>query len=240
MSGLDGLRHSLRPILQYRYIPNAEDGKSRIDPIDRYYFDTMPDVLDLGLRRDVDDMYKTNVLRVGLENVFETRSGRYGSREVARINLYQDFNFDSRPYISDHSKKYSYSDFYFFGSVSPAEWITVANYTRVNANNGDFAEVNSYVELHDGDFWRVAFGNIYLLGDINQYYVRAELRLTENYRLRGRWRYDYKYSRMVEQTYSLWTRVGNSWAVEYRVSFKEGSKRENHLSFGANVRFLSY
>ncbi|MBO7521660.1 MAG: LPS assembly protein LptD, partial [Opitutales bacterium] len=238
--GIDGLRHSLRPILQYRYIPNAEDGASRIKAIDELYLDNQPAVLDLGLMRNVDELYKTNTLRVGLENVFETRGGRYGSREVARLNFYQDFNFERRPYISDKSKEYSYSDFYFFGSVSPAEWLNVGNYTRVNANNADLAETNTYLELHDGDAWRVVFGDVYLQGDINQYYVHAELRLTENYRLRGRWHYDYKNSRMTSQVYSLWTRVGNSWAVEYRISVKEGSKRENNLSFGANVRFLSY
>lgn len=238
--GLDGLRHSLRPIMQYRYIPNAEDGKKRIETIDSLYYDTHPSVLDLGLMRNVDDLYNTNTLRVGIENVFETRSGKYGSREVARLNFYQDFNFDRQPYITDHLRKYSYSDFYIQASVSPSEWLNIANYTRVNANNGDIAETNSYIELHDSDAWRIAFGNIYLQNDINQYYLHAELRLTENYKLLGRWHYDYKHSRFTDQVYSLWTRVGNSWAVEYRISVKEGSKRENSLSLGANVRFLSY
>ena len=137
-------------------------------------------------------------------------------------------------------RKYSYSDFYIQASVSPSEWLNIANYTRVNANNGDIAETNSYIELHDSDAWRIAFGNIYLQNDINQYYLHAELRLTENYKLLGRWHYDYKHSRFTDQVYSLWTRVGNSWAVEYRISVKEGSKRENSLSLGANVRFLSY
>ncbi len=238
--GLDGLRHSLRPIMQYRYIPNAEDGKKRIQTIDNLHYDTHPSTLDLGLMRNVDDLYNTNTLRVGIENVFETRSGKYGSREVARLNFYQDFNFDKMPYITNHLRKYSYSDFYIQASVSPAEWLNIANYTRINANNGDVAEVNSYIELHDADAWRVALGNIYLQSEINQYYLHAELRLTENYRLIGRWHYDYENSRFTDQVYALWTRVGNSWAVEYRISLKEGSKRENSLSVGANVRFLTY
>ena len=238
--GLDGVRHNFKPVLQYRYIPKAEQGASRINPMDALVFNSYAPVFDLGMMRNTDRIYNTNTLRVGFENVFQTRDGGYGSREIARLDIYQDFNFDKYPYEGDPNRKYSFSDLYTNVSVSPSKWLTVGAYNRLNVNDGTIAEISAYLELHDTDAWRVVLGNIYMDNFINQYYALAEFKISENYSVRGRWHYDARMSRFTDQVYSLLTRVGNSWMIEYMVSFRSGSSRENNFSFGARATLLTY
>ena len=238
--GIDGIRHNFKPVVKYRYIPSAEQGMGRISPIDSLTFDTYAPVFDLGLMRNTDTLYNTNTLRLGFENVFQTRDGGYGSREIARFDIYQDFNFDKYPYEGDPNRKYSFSDLYANVSVSPSKWLKIGAYNRLNVNDGTVAEVSGYMELHDTDAWRLVLGNIYLDDYINQYYAIAELRLSENYLLRGRWNYDNRISKLTDQVYSLVTRLGNSWMIEYIISFRDGATRENNFSFGARVNLLTY
>ena len=40
---------------------------------------------------------------------------------------------------------------------------------------------------------------------------------------------------LTDQTYTLWTRLGNSWVVEYQISYRSGSSRQNNFSFGARI-----
>ncbi|MBR2045554.1 MAG: LPS assembly protein LptD, partial [Agathobacter sp.] len=116
----DGLRHHITPIISYRYIPNAEQGSSRIPIVDDFDVDdyTYPPILDLGEIRNTDRIFKTNVLRLGLENVLETRDETYGSREIARFDVFQDFNFEERPLAQNHLEESSFSDLYTNFSLS--------------------------------------------------------------------------------------------------------------------------
>ena len=235
---LDGVRHRLRPIIKYRYMPAADQGNARVTPIDRLNYSTYPAILDLDLMRNTDEMYSMNTIRFGLENVFETRDGAFGSREVARLNLYQDINFEKYPYITDSSRRYDYSDFYVSASVSPARWISFSVYSRLNPNDAHISEVCGAVRISDGDSWAVSFGNVYLEPDLSQLYASIYHKFTERYAVLARWYYDVKISTMTDQIYTLRTRLGNSWFIDYNLSYRSGSARENNLSFGANIVYL--
>ena len=248
--GIDGLRHNLRPIMQYRYIPNASQGRDRLPQIDTYTFQSFPSVLDLGQMRNTDYLANTNTLRVGIENIFETRDTEYGgSRKIGRLDFYQDINFDRQPYfVPDPSKsayvlanrERSFSDFFVNAEISPARWLDVGAWTRVDVNYIDVPEVNSYITLHDADNLKLTLYSTYLEEIINQYGAQLEYKISEKYKLIGDWHYDYKIGKMTYQSYSLWTRPANSWVIEYVLSFRSGSTRENDLSFGLRVQLLTY
>ena len=238
--GIDGVRHNLRPIIQYRYIPAASQGSGKIQPIDELYYGTYPSVLDLGLMRNTDNLYTTNVMRFGFENVFQTRDEKYGSREIARLDIYQDVNFDPYPYVTDKYRRTSYSDLYTNISVSPARWLTIGAYNRFDINDGTWAEIDGYVRISDSDEWAVYLGNVYLDSAISQYYAMVQYRISEKYMVLARWNYDSRISKMTDQTYVLRMRMGYSWYVDYMISFRSGSTRENNLSFGARLNLITF
>ncbi|MBQ2722699.1 MAG: LPS-assembly protein LptD [Opitutales bacterium] len=237
--GIDGIRHHMIPQISYRFIPNAEQGDSRIAQIDDNYITTYPPVLDLGDLRNTDEIWNTNTMRFGLQNIFETRDEEYGSREIARFDIYQDVNFDGRR-IPNRDYKESYSDLFINASLSPARWLTIGTYTRYNLDYLDVPEVNTYLGLFDGDAFSAYLVTSYLDGSINQYSAHVEYRISERYKLFGRWHYDAELSKFTHQVYGLWTRVGNSWVVEYFISERSGSTRQNSLSFGARISVMIF
>ena len=237
--GIDGIRHHMIPQISYRFIPNAEQGDSRIAEIDDNYITTYPPVLDLGDLRNTDEIWNTNTMRFGLQNIFETRDEEYGSREIARFDIYQDVNFDARR-IPNRDYKESYSDLFINASVSPARWLTIGTYTRYNLDYLDVPEVNTYLGLFDGDAFSAYLVTSYLDGSINQYSVHAEYRISERYKLFGRWHYDAELAKFTHQVYGLWTRVGNSWVIEYFISDRSGSTRQNSFSIGARITMMIF
>jgi LPS-assembly protein len=237
--GIDGIRHHMIPQISYRFIPNAEQGDSRIAEIDDNYITTYPPVLDLGDLRNTDEIWNTNTMRFGLQNIFETRDEEYGSREIARFDIYQDVNFDARR-IPNRDYKESYSDLFINASVSPARWLTIGTYTRYNLDYLDVPEVNTYLGLFDGDAFSAYLVSSYLDGSINQYSVHAEYRISERYKLFGRWHYDAELAKFTHQVYGLWTRVGNSWVIEYFISERSGSTRQNSFSIGARITMMIF
>ncbi len=237
--GIDGIRHHIIPQISYRYIPNAEQGNSRIIEIDDNYLTTYPPVLDLGDLRNTDQILTTNTMRFGLQNIFETRDSSYGSREIARFDIFQDVNFEKRRMVQRADEE-SFSDLFINASVSPARWLTVGTYTRYNLDHLDLPEINTYLSLYDGDAASVSFVTSYLDGYINQYSVTADYRISERYKIYGQWNYDAKLCKMTRQVYGLWTRVGNSWIIEYIISARSGSTRQDDLTIGTRVTMMIF
>ena len=71
--GIDGLRHVMRPYINYTYISNPNVSRDYL-----YYFD------------DVDRIEKENFFRFGLENRVQTRSGDSGVRDYLSMETYWD------------------------------------------------------------------------------------------------------------------------------------------------------
>ncbi|HKB90003.1 MAG TPA: LPS assembly protein LptD, partial [Opitutaceae bacterium] len=84
---IDGIRHLLEPKLSYRYTPEAEQGSRYIPQIDRQVFNTNLQPISLGDMRNIDQLQKLNVVRLGLDNTFQTRDSKYGSRDLLTVNF---------------------------------------------------------------------------------------------------------------------------------------------------------
>lgn len=239
---LNGLRHNLRPIVMYRYIPAASQGSSSIYTIDDDVFSTSPEMLDLGLSRDIDDLDDINTLRLGLENSFYTRAKGYGSRKIASLNFYQDINFtEQKVYKNADEYEYSnYSNFFAGLDVYPAEWLSFGLYSRTDLDTGDVNQADFYVRLYDSDSAGIEFTTNYMNDQISQYWLRVNYKITQKYRLWARWRFDAELSELTEQIYSLTTLIGNTWLVEYRISVASGSTRDNGVTFSVGLRLMGF
>ena len=242
---IDGLRHHITPFISYRYIPEAEQGKNRFDIIDYDYCTTYPPILDLAAMRNIDDMSELNTMRFGIKNVFETRDSVYGSRELARLDIFQDINFNRRrpslnyKYWNDDDEfEQEFSDLYVHASLSPARWLSIGTVSRFSLEHTCAPEVNNYITLMDSDVFAFSVGTIYLRQQLEQYYANMEYRLSERYQVFGSWHYDADLSEFVYQRYGLRTKLGNTWLIEYYLAYRNGSTREDSASFGVRVVIL--
>lgn len=241
---IDGLRHHITPLIQYRYIPAADQGSSRIRRIDGAYYTTYPPILDLGAMRNVDEMAELNTMRFGIQNVFETRDAEFGSRELARLDIFQDVNFTRRQpalkqvYWDGTEREQEFSELFIHASVSPARWLTAGTYTRVSVENSCAPEINTYLKLIETDIASFTIGTVYLRDNLEQYYAAAEYKISERYQVFGSWHYDAEISAFVNQRYGLRTKIGNTWIIEYFFGYRKGAAREDSTSFGVNVVIL--
>lgn len=241
---IDGLRHLVTPRLSYRYIPEAEKGRARIPPIDDQAFSTYLQPLGLGDVRNIDDLHATNTLRVGFDNVLQTRDPVLGTRDLAVFNLANDFRFRRQPGERDVSEIHAEI------ALMPARWLQLDVYQSIAPQTFTLREFNSGITIRDGDAWSVRFGNNFLrqhlrdypaegLEDyrgqgLHDYSIDGRVRLTERFQALTRLHYDVRKRRFNEQAYGIVQNLGNTWLISYTVSLYSGRRRES--SFGFNVQ----
>jgi hypothetical protein len=73
-------------------------------------------------------------------------------------------------------------------------------------------------------------------GALDQYWLETTFRINARYQLLGRWRYDQHLGGLTEQTYGIRQRFGETWDVQYGVSYFRNTTNQN--GFGLNVRVM--
>jgi LPS-assembly protein len=231
---IDGLRHIVEPRLSYRYAPEAARGRAYIPPIDRRAFSTYLQPLSIGDARFIDDLSALNTARLSLGNVLQTRDAKYGSRNLASLTLAADYDFDApagTPGLSDlHTEL----------AVTPASWLRLEVYHRHDLHQPRLQELNTGIVLTDQDWWSARLSTHYLRGNYDEYLLEYRRRLNEAFDVAGLWRYDARNSRFNEQSYAVWQRLGQTWAVKYEVSFFDGPRRESSFALNIEVDLLKF
>lgn len=250
--GINGLRHSLRPVLSYRYLPGAGDLRRDIPRIERRPdFTTRVQPLGLAQARALDDLETTNTLRLGVENLLQTRQSGYGSRDLVGLDVYQDIHLERAPARAGvlgepgRPAQDTLGNQHTTLSLFPAYWLDMHLYTRTDLSQGDLNQVSSRLTLRDADLWALSFGNDYLRDvplpdDLQQYVVGAQYRINERNVLNAEWRVDAALGELTQQYYAWETRLANAWALQTRLGILNGSDRESSLSISMRVRLLSF
>jgi LPS-assembly protein len=228
---IDGLRHLFTPKLSYRYLPQADKGRARIPQIDREAFSTYLQPLGLGDVRNIDDLRATNTLRLGFDNIIQTRDAVTGTRDLLVFNVANDFRFRRRPGERDVSEIHTEV------ALMPARWLQVDVYQSFAPRTFTMREFNSGITVRDGTVWSVRFGNNFLRREIEDYSIDGRLRLTERFEALSRLHYDARKRRFNEQAYGIAQNLSNTWLISYTVSLYSGRTRES--SFGFNVQIDS-
>jgi LPS-assembly protein len=231
---IDGLRHLFEPRLSYRYAPEAGDGRAYIPPIDARVFSTYLQPLSVADSRNIDDLTALNTARIGFNNTLQTRDATYGSRNLATLNFTADYQFDPAPGL------HSLSDIYTEISLSPASWLRWELFHRFDPHGETGQELNTGLVLIDQEWWSVRLATHFLKSDYEQYLLEYRQRINERYDVIGLWRYDARNRRFDEQSYGLWQRLGQTWAIKYEVSFFDGPRRESAFSFNVEVELLKF
>ena len=231
---IDGLRHLIEPKLSYRYAPEAATGRAYIPPIDRRVFSTYLPPLSIGDSRNLDDLTALNTLRLSFNNTLQTRDRSYGSRNLASLNFAADYRFDNVP------GRRHLSDIYTAFAVTPAPWLKWEVFHRFDPHALNQQELNTAVELVDQEWWSLRLATHFLKNNYEEYYLEYRQRLNEVYDITALWRYDARHSRFNEQSYGVWQRLGQTWAVKYEVSWFNGPRRESSFAFNLEIQLLKF
>lgn len=230
---IDGVRHLVKPRVEYRYIPGADRGARFIPEVDRQTFTTELEPIDLGRIRHIDDLDEVHTLRYGADNIFQTRHASYGSRDLLALFIANDLRFSRQPgeeFVSDIHARLAFT---------PVYWLRLDARNRLSPHEPEVQEVSADLTLTDARFWALRLGSEYLPELIEQYSMFYSLRLNETYGASVDLRYDAIRDSFSRQTYSVIQNIHNTWEVRYQVTFRTGTEREASTGFGISFSYLS-
>lgn len=240
--GIDGLRHTIRPVIRYRYYTDPDD-EGEIAAIDRKAFDTNRPILDLSEIRNTDQIDQEHLIRLGLENLYQTRASgadSYGSRNLAELNFYQDIVFEKGSRIDDSSKEEDTLNATWVEFIlSPAPWLKFDIATRLRTETMTLEEMRTRTRLISGEIWEVGIASDMLNNEIDQYRLDFIYRLNERYSLLTDTRMDARTGELISSRIGIRTRLGGAWQLVYALTFRDRSERESDVEFNIALRLLT-
>jgi len=231
---IDGLRHLLTPKISYRYIPDADQGSQYIPAIDRRVFSTDLEPLELGATRNIDDLHGLHVMRVGLDNVLQTRDRGYGSRSLFTWNVAADLR------VAREAGQDRWSDIYNELALTPADWLRFELFQRFSPQRLTLRELNTGLQLINHEWWTIRLYTNYLQHELHEYYAEYDHKVDEIWKGFVRTRYDVRASRWDEVTIGVHQNLRNTWNLRYEVSWYQGRQREGSFGFGVAVDLLRF
>ncbi len=244
---IDGLRHLVKPYVAYRVIGDADKGQAYIPTIDRTAFTTHLQPLGLGDRRDIDTLEKTNTLRLGFDNILQTRDPAYGSRNLAELNVASDWRFDRA------AGQNRFSAIQTQLALTPVNWFSFDTYANIDPSDLTVREVNTGVTFRDAGVWSFSVSTDFLKSDptatlpaggvdgIQEYSADLRYFLNEAYEALVQLRYDTRLGSFSEQSFGLRQNIRNLWFIDYVLTFREGNRRGGGTTgFGVNVELANF
>ena len=234
--GINGLRHTLRPIAKYRYF-SKDDKNNQIAAIERRAFDLGRPLVDLNDLRYTDTLHPSQLLRIGVENLYQTRSEGYGSRNLATFNVYQDVLLDTDNYERyDNQPSESLHASWIELMLRPAPWLRFDMSARFKTKDLTIEELMTRSTLISGESWQIGLSTDMLKRHINQYRIDFICKLSERYALFTNVRFDGQTSEFTHTRVGISTKIGNLWQLIYALSFRNNTSRESDFSFTVNLR----
>ena len=230
--GIDGLRHSLRPLFQYRVMPGADREVGIVPMTQRAVSVSVLEELDLADRLDAASTTDRQAMRFGFRNTVETRDALNGSRELLRADVFTDWR--QGPTDGETGR----TDLLGSIRVTPTPWMLLSSSVRMPNGGGDARESLQTIAINSGDFWRTSLSWVELRQATNarQLVWDGRLRLNSVYSLVSGLNYDTQ----LDQATMLWAgliqRVGNSWEVEYGLNKRMDPLNRGISSLGFHLR----
>ncbi|MGJ8649608.1 MAG: LPS-assembly protein LptD [Opitutaceae bacterium] len=232
--GIDGLRHLVRPVIRYRYFSDPES-LNEIAAVDREAFNLDRPVLDLSDIRNVDSIAETHLVRLGVENLYQTRAEGYGSRTLAALNFYQDVLFEKTTRY-DGGQEDTFNATWVELIINPAPWLKFDLASRFHTEELTLEELRTRTVITSGEIWELGISTDLLNKQIDQYQLDFVYRLNERYAFLTDTRYDADTGDFTHISLGLRTRIGSTWEILYALTFREDARRESDVEFNIRVK----
>jgi len=236
--GIDGLRHSLRPVLQYRVMPGADREIGNVPMTQRAVSSSVLEEVDLADRLDPAATTDRQVARFGLRNTIETRDAKAGTRELLRADFFADWR--QGPTDAETGR----SDLHCAVSLTPAPWVTIGSGLRLPNGGGAPLESIQTIAFNSGDFWRTSVSWVELrdITQARQLIWEGRVTLNSVYALVAVLNYDALAGQTTYESVGLVQRIANSWELEYGVMQRLDplNNGKNSLGFQLRARLFKF
>jgi len=235
--GIDGMRHNLRPLLQYRAMPGADRAFGTLPQSDRLGSASVLEELDLADRPDAATTTATQSVRFGLRNSLETRDAGQGTRELLRADLFTDWRQGS-PEEAVNGR----SDLTAHLRLTPAPWVTLDSFLILPNGGGPARESIQSISFNSGDFWNASVSWIDLrqTNPARQLWLRGEVTLSSLFSGYVFANYDALTGRSDYQSIGLVQKVGKSWEMDYGFQKRVSDRGDASLGFHLRARLFKF
>ncbi len=237
---IHGLKHIIQPIIQYRYIPEVKGDASNYPIIERDSFDTNMPTINLSDIRNIDDIKPQNMFRVGIKNTLQTSRGSYIARDLIKFDIFQDILLKRNFNEYTHQKDSTLSNSYIFSEFIPASWLSFKCYTKFHTQKCTLQEITTSANIHDGNVWKLEFLTHSIQHDTSQYGIRFSTKLNSRIELATHTQYDAQIKNFTEQRFSIKSKLGNSWNIEYFITFRSKASRESRYQFNIKLDLVEF
>ncbi|MDR1233386.1 MAG: LPS assembly protein LptD, partial [Puniceicoccales bacterium] len=244
--GINGLKHVVNPTIQYRVIPSG-NGSTKIPKFHRECFNVEIPSIDLDDMRNVDDLQRQNMVRLGIKNSLYTQSGSYVPKQLMRMDIFQDILF-ARNYDSfRQARQKKFPDTYLTVGIYPTSWLNFDIHGKVDPAKLHLRELKTTTVIKDADFWKLAFSSKYLKFDgvnlpkpTEQYGLFFTFNLSSQTSITIESQYDAKIHQFSRQRFSLSSTLWDSWLVNVGITTRAHAKREDRFQFDWRLRLLDF
>ncbi len=234
--GINGIRHTVRPFIQYRTLPGANQKVGELALSDRNVALSAFREIDLADRPDPAAVTSTQVARIGLRNTLATRDTENGSRELLRFDILKDWS------NNDSQLSAAATDVQTHLRLTPANWVTIDYFDRRGKNSSQSIETLQSVAFNSGDYWKATLG-LYEQSEANpskQYWMLGEWRLNSVYTLFLNANYDSLVHAFTSESIGVIQRIGNSWEIEYGFYKRVTIYNDGSLGLSVRVRLFKF
>ncbi|MDR2603215.1 MAG: hypothetical protein LBC11_01480 [Puniceicoccales bacterium] len=244
--GINGLKHVMNPIIQYRMIPSG-NRSTKIPKFHGECFSVEIPPIDLDDMRNVDDIQRQNMVRLGIKNGLYTQSGSYVPKQLMRMDVFQDIlfarNYDN--FKQAYQKKFP--DTHLTVGIYPASWFSFDIQSRIDLAKLHLHELKTATVIKDADFWKLAFSTNYLKFDgansqksTEQYGLFFTFNLSSQTSISIESQYNARIHKFSQQRFSLSSTLWNSWLINVGITTRTHVKREDHLQFDWHLKLLDF
>lgn len=233
---INGLRHSIRPLFQYRVMPGADREIGVVPMSERAVALSAMEEVDLADRLDAASTTDTEVMRFGIRNTLETRDAKYGTRELLRADLFTDWR--KGPTDAETGR----TDLNAHIRLTPAPWVTVDSVVRLPNGGGAALESIQTLAFNSGDFWKTSFSWAELreITPTRQLIWGGQVTLNSVYSAVANINYDSLTGRIVHEKIGLIQRIGNSWELEYSIQKTRSDLGDSSLGFHIRAHLFKF
>lgn len=234
---IDGMRHSLRPLLQYRAMPGADQDNGPLPLANRSPAASVLQEFDLADQPDAATTTATQSVRFGLRNTLETRDAKQGTRELLRADLFTDWRQGS-PELGLNGR----SDLTAHLRLTPAPWVSIDSMMILPNGGGPARESIQTVSFNSGDFWNtsVSWVDLRQSTPTRQLWMRGEIQLNSIYTGFAMGNYDALTGQSDYLSLGVTQKVGKSWELEYSFQKRASDRGDSSLGFHLRARLFKF
>jgi LPS-assembly protein len=234
---IDGLRHTIRPIVRYRYFSHSQNTEA-LRKIERSAYSLNRPLLELNDLRNLDTIGKTHLVRLGVENLFQTRAKEYGSRTLAALNFYQDILIAREVAQNNGNQPDTLHATWVEFALNPAPWLKFDLAARLKTSKVSLEELLTRTSLISGDSWQLSLSTDLLQSQLDQYRLHFIYRLSDSYSFLAKTRYNADKGVFDYTKIGLLTHLGSAWELLYGFTFRNDAARESDLEFSVGLKLV--